>query len=115
MNCNYKNAEYTDRTDKEIPEKIVMNMLFEESESSGVPAINYEIQNIKSVSDIDKSEINIKSVTVKESEKDSDKIIFEVRTSDLSVTAPENMTEHDTRVLNENEIPYHYYDIALLN
>lgn len=108
----YKNAQFENQTDKDVPKEAVFQLLFEGTSASGEPAVNFEVSNIESVSGpVETVEVN--QVVVEEVE--DDKIVFTVRTPSITVTVPENSTDYDTRVCHESEIPYHYYDIALLN
>ena len=108
----YENAQFENQTDKDIPRRAVFRMLFEETAVSGEPAVNFEIGEIESVSG-SVEDLEISQVVVEEVK--DDKIVFTVRSPSVTVTVPEDSTKHDMRVCHEEEIPYHYYDVALIN
>lgn len=112
---NHKNCSYTDLTDKDIPKDSVLKMLFEGTSASGEPATEYEVNNIESATSREIPELEIQDVVVRESDEDNDLVVFEVRTPSVTVTAPHNATDYDTRVCHEEDIPYHYYDVSVLN
>lgn len=108
----YENAQFENKTNKDVPKEAVFQMLFEGTAASGEPAVNFEVSNIESVSGSVET-VEVGQVTVEEVE--DDKVVFTVRTPSITVTVPEGSTDYDTRVCHEEDIPYHYYDVALLN
>jgi len=108
----YENAQFNNQTNKEVPKAAVFQMLFEGTSASGEPAVDFEVGNIESVSGSVET-VEVSQVVVKEVE--DDKVVFTVRSPSITVTVPEDSTDYDTRVCHEEDIPYHYYDVALLN
>lgn len=108
----YEKAQFKNQTNREISEEAVLQMLFEETPASGKPAVDFEVSNIESVSGSVET-VEVSQVVAREA--DDNKIVFTVRSPSITVTVPEDSTDYDTRVCHEEDIPYHYYDVALLN
>lgn len=108
----YKNAKYVNETDENVSREDIFTLLFEET-VSGTPAINYELNAINNQVSSETSELVVREVRVRE-ESDS-RLILEVRSPSITVTAPAGQPDHDLRVLHNDDIPYDHYQVSLLN
>lgn len=113
MEYNYKEANFENKTTEEIEKNSIYELLFESSGPTDRPAIHYEVNIINSVIDDEIDNLEVKEVKVIQVR--DDKVVFEVRTSNVNVTVPDGSTDHSIRVCHTSDIPYKYYDIALLD
>lgn len=108
----YENSKYVNETDEDVSREDVFSLLFEGT-ASGTPALNYELNAINNQVSSETFELVVREVRVRE-ESDS-RLILEVRSPSMTVTAPAGQPDHDLRVLHNNDIPYDHYQVSLLN
>jgi len=108
----YDNMYYSDNTSDFSRDSVEKLLFTGENTRTDTPAMNYNMEFISNVSDIDKS-INVSSVTVDE---DGSTLIFRVELSNVTVTAPETTVPKNKRVMPIQElrdISYNHYKIDI--